>query len=74
MEEQRAGVYWGGTVARGGRTLRVQRGALEGLAVDLPNRRGAREQWVVSRARSDSVVKSAAAVPEPDVAVEHVGL
>jgi osmotically inducible protein OsmC len=36
--------------------------------------RRAKEQCVVSRARSDSVVISAAAVLEPDVAVEHVGL
>jgi lipoyl-dependent peroxiredoxin len=152
MEQQRAGVHWRGTVARGSRTLRVQRGALEGLVVDVPNRRGeaggktapedliaatratchtmapvailahertspealdldvvatlesvgderrltrirpsargrvpgadgdafagavrrAKEQCVVSRARSDSVVRSAAAVLESDVAVEHV--
>lgn len=38
--EQRAGVRWIGTVARGEGHLRAGSGVLDGLAVDLPNRRG----------------------------------
>jgi osmotically inducible protein OsmC len=40
MVQQRAGVRWLGTTARGSGTLRAASGALDGLAVDLPNRRG----------------------------------
>ncbi|MHB1809436.1 MAG: OsmC family peroxiredoxin [Solirubrobacteraceae bacterium] len=37
---QKAAVRWIGSVARGEGTLRASSGALDGLGVDLPNRRG----------------------------------